>query len=105
MATLEREIDRLFELPLDEFTPARNELARRLKGEGDKEAAEHVQALAKPSVPAWAINQLARQEKAKVKALLDAGTKLRKAQEKPSRAATPTRSARPRPRSGRLSAT
>jgi hypothetical protein len=82
VATLEREIDRLFELPLDEFTPARNELARRLKREGDKEAAEHVQALAKPSMPAWAINQLARQEKAKVKALLEAGTKLRKAQEK-----------------------
>ena len=33
-------------------------------------------------MPAWAINQLARQEKAKVKVLLDAGTKLRKAQEK-----------------------
>ena len=82
MATLEREIDRLFELPLDEFTPARNELARRLKGKGDKQGAEHVQALAKPSVPAWAINQLARQEKTKVKELLDAGTKLRKAQEK-----------------------
>jgi hypothetical protein len=82
VATLEREIDRLFELPLDEFTPGRNELARRLKQEGDKEAAEQVQALAKPSVPAWAINQLARQEKAKVKTLLDAGAKLRKAQER-----------------------
>jgi hypothetical protein len=82
VATIEREIDRLFELPLDEFTPGRNELARRLKREGNKEAAEHVQALAKPSVPAWAINQLARREKAKVKALLDAGTKLRKAQER-----------------------
>jgi hypothetical protein len=81
VATLEREIDRLFELPLDQFTPGRNELARRLKREGDKEAAEQVQALAKPSVPAWAINQLARQEKAKVKALLEAGAKLRKAQE------------------------
>ena len=82
VATLEREIDRLFELPLDEFTPGRNELARRLKREGDKQAAEQVQALAKPSVPAWAINQLARQEKAQVKALLAAGTKLRKAQER-----------------------
>ena len=82
MATLEREIDRLFELPLDEFTPGRNELARRLKRDGEKEAAEQVQSLAKPSVPAWAINQLARQEKAKVKALLEAGARLRKAQER-----------------------
>jgi hypothetical protein len=82
VATLEREIDGLFGLPLDEFTTGRNELARRLKQDGNKEAAEHVQSLAKPSVPAWAINQLARQEKAKVKALLDAGVKLRKAQER-----------------------
>jgi hypothetical protein len=81
VATLEREIDRLFELPLDEFTPGRNELARRLKQDGNKEAAEQVQALAKPSVPTWAINQLARLEKAKVKALLQAGATLRKAQE------------------------
>ena len=79
---LEREIDRLFELPLDEFTPGRNELARRLKREGNNEGAEQVQALAKPSVAAWAINQLARQEKPKVKALLEAGAKLRKAQER-----------------------
>ena len=82
MAKLDREIDRLFGLPLDEFTSSRNELARRLKGEGDKEAAEQVQALAKPSVPAWTINQLARQDKPAVKALLDAGARLRKAQER-----------------------
>jgi len=82
VAKLEREIDRLFELPLDEFTSARNELARRLKQEGDKDAAEQVQALVKPSVPAWTINQLARQEQASVKALLEAGARLRKAQER-----------------------
>ena len=82
MATLEREIDRLYGLPLDEFTSSRNALAKRLKGDGDSEAAEQVAALAKPSVPVWAINQLARQEKAKVRALLDAGAKLRKAQER-----------------------
>jgi hypothetical protein len=81
LAKFDREIDRLFELPLDEFTSSRNELARRLKREGDKEAAEQVQAFAKPSVPVWTINQLARQEKDRVKALLDAGAKLRKAQE------------------------
>lgn len=82
MAKLEREIDRLFELPLDEFTSARNELARRLKREGDQDAAEQVRALVKPGVPAWTINQLARKEQASVKALLDAGARLRKAQER-----------------------
>ena len=82
MATLDREIDRLYQLPLEEFTAGRNALARRLKSEGDNEAAEQVAALAKPSVPVWAINQLARQEKAKMRTLLDAGAKLRKSQER-----------------------
>ena len=82
MATLDREIDRLYELPLEEFTAGRNALARRLKSEGDNEAAEQVAALAKPSLPVWAINQLARQEKARMRTLLDTGAKLRKAQER-----------------------
>lgn len=82
MATLEREIDRLYALPLEEFTAGRNALARRLKSEGDNEAAEQVAELTKPSLPVWVINQLARQEKARMRKLLDAGTKLRKAQER-----------------------
>jgi hypothetical protein len=82
LATLEREIDRLYALPLDEFTSMRNDLARRLRNEGEKDAAEQVAALPKPSVPVWTINQLARQDKAAVKALLDAAAKLRKAQER-----------------------
>jgi hypothetical protein len=82
VATLEREIDRLYALPLDEFTSSRNGLARRLKKEGDAGAADEVAALVKPSVPAWAINQVARREKASMRALLDAAAKLRKAQER-----------------------
>jgi hypothetical protein len=78
----EREIDRLLALPLDEFTAARNEAVKRLKKAGDTDAADEVAALAKPSVPVWTINQLARREKAAVKALLDAAAKLRKAQER-----------------------
>ena len=82
MATLEREIDRLYALPLDEFTALRNELAKRLKKEGEEDAAEEVTALVKPSVPAWTINQLARRQKKEVQALLATGTRLRKAQER-----------------------
>ena len=82
LATLEREIDRLYELPLDEFTARRNELAKRLKKDGDEEAAEQVSSLVKPSVPAWTINQLARRQKREVQGLLSAGARLRKAQEK-----------------------
>ena len=79
--TLE-EADRLFELPLDEFTAARNELARRLKRDGDAEAAEQVRALAKPSVAAWAVNQLARREPEAVRSLLNLASRLRNAQER-----------------------
>jgi hypothetical protein len=41
-----------------------------------------VQALAKPSVPVWTINQLSRREPEAVRALLDAGSALRKEQER-----------------------
>jgi hypothetical protein len=79
--TLE-EIDRLFALPLDEFTSARNELARRLKQEGDAEASEAVRGLAKPTVAVWAVNQLARREPEAVRALLNVAARLRSAQER-----------------------
>jgi hypothetical protein len=82
LATLEREIDRLYALPLDEFTARRNELAKRLKKQGEEDAADEVTALVKPSVPAWTINQLARRQKKEVQALLTTGTRLRKAQER-----------------------
>ena len=82
LATLEREIDRLYALPLDEFTARRNELVKRLKKDGQEDAAEEVTALVKPSVPAWTINQLARRQKKEVQALLATGTRLRKAQER-----------------------
>jgi hypothetical protein len=82
LASLDREIDRLYALPLDEFTARRNELAKRLKKDGADEAAEHVTALVKPTVPAWTINQLARRQKKEVQAFLATGTRLRKAQER-----------------------
>lgn len=77
---VENEIDRLYELPLGDFTAARNELVRRLRKDGDREAAERVKKLAKPSVSAWAVNQLARNEGARVRALIAAGERLRVAQ-------------------------
>jgi hypothetical protein len=82
LATVEREIDELFDLPLDEFTAARNELAKRLKQEGDAEAAETVRSLAKPSVAAWAVNQLARREPEAIRWLLNVAARLRSAQER-----------------------
>lgn len=50
---LDREIDRLYQLPLDEFTTARNELAKSAGTD-----AKRIRALAKPPIAAWAVNQL-----------------------------------------------
>jgi hypothetical protein len=77
---LESEIDGLYALPLDEFTAAREELARRLRGDGDREAAGEVKALRKPSLAAWALNHVRHNEPARVKDLLTAGNKLQRAQ-------------------------
>jgi hypothetical protein len=76
------DIDDLFALPLDEFTEARNVLAKRLKQEGDADAAEKVRSLAKPSVATWAVNQLARREPEAVRSLLNVAARLRSAQER-----------------------
>ena len=82
MATVEPEIDKLFDLPLDEFTAGRNELAKRLKQDGDAEAAEQVRSLPKPSIAAWTVNQLARREPEAVRSLLNVAARLRSAQER-----------------------
>lgn len=76
----EREIDRLYGLPLQEFTQERNELAKRLRSEGDREGAEEVRRLPKPTVPVWLVNQLARTNEVPMRALLRSGDKLREAQ-------------------------
>jgi hypothetical protein len=72
-------VGRLYGLPLDEFTPARNVLAKELRAEGDRDAAQSVRALRKPSRAAWAVNQLVRAEPELVEALLGAGGELRQA--------------------------
>jgi hypothetical protein len=76
------QVDRLFELPLDEFTAARNELAKQLKQNGDAESAEQVRGIPKPSVATWAVNQLARHEPELTRSLLNVGARLRSAQER-----------------------
>ena len=78
---LEQELDELYGLPLEEWTKARNDLATRLRKAHQTAQAESIRALRKPSVAAWAVNRLARREQQKVATLLDAGTRLRAAQE------------------------
>jgi hypothetical protein len=75
------EVDRLYGLPLDQFTAERNTLARELGKAGESEAVDRVKALPKPSISAWVVNQLARRERLQMRSLLTAGDRLRKAQE------------------------
>ena len=53
-------IQDLYALPLDDFTSGRNELADELKADGDKEGSAQIRKLRKPSLSAWAVNQVAR---------------------------------------------
>ena len=78
-AGAESEIDRLYGLPLDEFVAARDDAAKRLRAGGERAAAAEVAAARKPTVAAWAVNQLTRGQAAKVRALLGAGERLRAA--------------------------
>ncbi len=63
------EVDELYAASLDEFTSLRNDLAERT---GDLE----LKLLKKPSVPAWAVNQLARRREVDLRRLLRAGEAL-----------------------------
>ncbi len=77
---IDAEIDALFQLSLAEFTGARNALVKRLKSEGRTLDAERVKALAKPTAPAWAVNQLYWQDPKAIERLLTLGERVRKAQ-------------------------
>ena len=74
------DVERLYGLPLDEFTLARDETARRLRGEGRRQDAAAVKALRKPSTPAWIVNILRRRHPSVVDDLVAAGERLRTAQ-------------------------
>jgi hypothetical protein len=78
---LEAELDNLYAAPPADFTRTRDDLAQRLKLAGQVEAAAEVKQLRKPTVPLWAVNQLARNHPDDVRALLDAGERLRVAQQ------------------------
>src|SRR2546422_163583 len=85
-------MDELFDLPLDEFTAARNALAKKLREQGDSDEAKQVAALKKPPVPSWAINQVVRAKRALAESLVEAGNLLRDAQkrvEAPAKAKDP----------------
>jgi hypothetical protein len=78
---LEAELDDLYATPPESFIRARDDLAQRLRQAGQIDGAALVKQLRKPTIPLWAVNQLARRCPGEVRALLEAGDRLRVAQE------------------------
>jgi hypothetical protein len=74
------EVDELYGLTLDSFVPERTALAKALRADGRRDDAAAVAGLRKPSVAAWAVNQLVRTQGAALAELFDAGDGLRAAQ-------------------------
>ncbi|MCU1380765.1 MAG: hypothetical protein JWN29_3748 [Acidimicrobiales bacterium] len=72
--------EQLFRVPPAEFIAARDAEAKRLRAEGDKEGAAAVKALRRPTVGAWAVNQVARDHPELVDAVVDAGARVVDAQ-------------------------
>jgi hypothetical protein len=69
----------LYAAPLDAFVGARQALAKRLKEAGDARETE-VRGLRKPSVSAWAVNQLFTREPREMAAFLGTGERARTVQ-------------------------
>ena len=70
--------DELFALPLADFTPRRDAIAKEHKA--DKDLAARIKAIRKPSLAAWVVNLLVRREPEQVDQMLAVGVALREAQ-------------------------
>lgn len=70
----DRDVEALYQLPLAEFTAARNELAKNAG-----KAGAGIKSLEKPSVPAWGVNQLYWRERRTYDKLLRASERVRAA--------------------------
>jgi DNA-binding phage protein len=72
--------DRLYGLPIEEFTSARNDAATELRNAGRRDEADEVKALRKPTSAAAAVNRLVREHGDQVEEYLAAAAALRDAQ-------------------------
>ena len=77
---LEADVDALFKLPLTEFISARKTLATRLKRDGHGNESDRVKALVKPSISAWAVNQIYWMHREAFDRLIATGQNFRRAQ-------------------------
>ena len=79
MPALQEAAEELYALPLDEFVPRRNDRAKELRAQ-DRELAEAVRRLPKPSQAAWTLNTFSRRRREQLDGLLSLGEQLREAQ-------------------------
>ena len=75
----EKALDEIYSGPAAEFIGGRDELAKKLRADGDDDAAKRVKALRKPSKAAAVVNALALDDPKPVKRYLGLADKLRKA--------------------------
>jgi hypothetical protein len=69
----------LYGLPLERFIAERSALAKELRARGQPDEAARIAKLRKPSVAAWAVNQIVRTQRSAVGELFEAGDELREA--------------------------
>jgi hypothetical protein len=74
-------IDALYAMPLERFVAERDALVKELRAAARRPEATEVAALQKPSVAAWAVNQVVRSQARAVRELWDAGDAVLDAQE------------------------
>lgn len=65
-------VDELYQRPLEEFTAARNELAKKLGGA----AGARIRRLPKPPLPSWAVNQLYWRKRSVFERVIEASKRL-----------------------------
>ncbi|MEV5410551.1 hypothetical protein AB0K60_17125 [Thermopolyspora sp. NPDC052614] len=76
---LDEAADRLYGVAPAEFVAVREELRRRARESGDAALARAIAGLRKPTVAAWAVNQVARDHREGLDELLEVGERLRRA--------------------------
>jgi hypothetical protein len=69
----------LFSLDPKDFVSARDLLAKQLQTEGNKEEAKAIKALRRPTVPIWALNQVARERPDEIRDLIAASSEAQSA--------------------------
>jgi len=73
--------DELYGLPPSAFREARDERAGQARAAGDRDLADAIKKLRRPTVSAWLVNRLAREAPGQVDELLELGESLREAQQ------------------------